>query len=764
MLRNPRGGMSLRWLRALLDHGIDGARPGRGVPRRQRRRACSTTRWPACSTSTPSSSPWPSCPLGISPVQHRAGDAPAHHGRGGRGGRRRRGLAGRVPSTLGRRMVFAADEYYLMAGRPFPAAEALRGLRDARGRHRHGPHVRAGVHRRHGRRPPARSAASSPPSTACSPADRCRRTRPPTPACARPWPPRRVRLPPRRGGADRSPHRRVRRPGARPAGRRRSVATTCASSPSPTSSSAATRRDRIDGRRRPRRGCWPPSRPATATCCPTCACPTTALPRRHHRRRAAPPGRGRRHRRHRPAPRPGAAPMTATDPGRAADRRHRRPAQRRQEHAVQPHRRRAGGDRRGPPRRHPRPQGDRGRVARRAVPASIDTGGWMPGGSDLDDEGQPPGRGGGARGRRRAVRRRRGRRRDRRRRGDRQLAAPGRARRCSSSPTRPTTTGARTTAGSSWRSGSASRTRSARCTAAAPATCSTRSIARLPGDAPPSRTATVAERRRGRDAVGPDGVAPATRRHRRPPERRQEHAVQPARRRGPLGRARHRRHDPRRDRHARRDRGRADRVRRHRRHARASRKIDDSAEYYSLVRALRAIDDADIALLVIDATEGVTGQDQRLAERVDAAGCPIVVMLNKWELIDDPERRSGPARRAEAQAGVRRRRAGAEDLGADRQGRAQAAPGAAGGDHAVPPPGADARRQPGDPDAQQRQPAAGGAKVLYAVQGATDPPTFTLFVNRELPPTYLRYLERRIREAFEFGSTPLKLRVRRSDR
>ena len=47
------------------------------------------------------------------------------------------------------------------------------------------------------------------------------------------------------------------------------------------------------------------------------------------------------------------------------------------------------------------------------------------------------------------------------------------------------------------------------------------------------------------------------------------------------------------------------------------------------------------------------------------------------------------------------------------------------------------------------------------MQGATDPPTFTLFANRELPPTYLRYLERSIREAFEFGSTPLKLRVRK---
>ena len=52
-------------------------------------------------------------------------------------------------------------------------------------------------------------------------------------------------------------------------------------------------------------------------------------------------------------------------------------------------------------------------------------------------------------------------------------------------------------------------------------------------------------------------------------------------------------------------------------------------------------------------------------------------------------------------------------------------------------------------------------RVLYATQGATDPPTVTLFATHELPPTYLRYLERRIREAFALGPTPLKLRVRR---
>ncbi len=64
----------------------------------------------------------------------------------------------------------------------------------------------------------------------------------------------------------------------------------------------------------------------------------------------------------------------------------------------------------------------------------------------------------------------------------------------------------------------------------------------------------------------------------------------------------------------------------------------EGAEYYSLVRALQAIDRAEAALFVIDATEGVTHQDQRLAERVDAAGNPMVVCLNKWELLDATQR------------------------------------------------------------------------------------------------------------------------------
>jgi len=190
-------------------------------------------------------------------------------------------------------------------------------------------------------------------------------------------------------------------------------------------------------------------------------------------------------------------------------------------------------------------------------------------------------------------------------------------------------------------------------------------------------------------------------------------------------------------------------------------RIDDSAEYYSMVRALRAIDAADIALLVIDATEGVTSQDQRLAERVDASGCPIVVMLNKWELIEDPDHR------LEVTADVTRKLYFVGDAPIL---KISALTGK--GVHKLRPVLQDAieqyhRRVPTRDvnrviaDAQSRQPAGHGVKVMYALQGATDPPTFTLFVNRELPHTYLRYLERSIREAFEFGSTPIKLRVRK---
>ena len=191
-------------------------------------------------------------------------------------------------------------------------------------------------------------------------------------------------------------------------------------------------------------------------------------------------------------------------------------------------------------------------------------------------------------------------------------------------------------------------------------------------------------------------------------------------------------------------------------------RIDSGTEYYSLVRALRAVDSADVALLVVDSTVGVTHQDQRLAERVDAAGCPIVVLLNKWDLV-----------------GYEARLDLVEDVG-DRLGflgdppvlRISALSGKGVGRLWPSLSQAVAEYRTRIPTrrvnevvraAQAAQPAPAGARILYATQVATDPPTFTLFANRTLPRTYLRYIERKLRESFALGSTAMKIRVRRRD-
>ncbi len=188
-------------------------------------------------------------------------------------------------------------------------------------------------------------------------------------------------------------------------------------------------------------------------------------------------------------------------------------------------------------------------------------------------------------------------------------------------------------------------------------------------------------------------------------------------------------------------------------------RIDEDTEYYSVVRSLKAVDGADVALLIVDASEGVTQQDQRLAERVDAAGCPVVVVLNKMDQLTT-EQKKDLAVQVERklsflpEAGVHRISA---ISGSGTQKLLPSLQSAIAAYQMRVPTGKvnDVIRL-----AQQSQPAPGGARVLYATQGAVDPPTFTLFANRRIPDHYLRYLERRLREEFDFGPTPIKIRVR----
>ncbi len=189
-------------------------------------------------------------------------------------------------------------------------------------------------------------------------------------------------------------------------------------------------------------------------------------------------------------------------------------------------------------------------------------------------------------------------------------------------------------------------------------------------------------------------------------------------------------------------------------------RISEDTEYYSVVRSLKAVDKADVALLVLDASEGVTQQDQRLAERVDAAGCPIVVILNKADLLSTDQREDltdqlhrklgflpdGGVHRISALSGK-----GVQKILPSLRSALEA--------YQVRAP----TRKVNDIVrlAQQSQPAPGGARILYSTQGATDPPTFTLFANRNIPDHYLRYIERSLRDDLDLGPTPIKIRVRR---
>ena len=178
-----------------------------------------------------------------------------------------------------------------------------------------------------------------------------------------------------------------------------------------------------------------------------------------------------------------------------------------------------------------------------------------------------------------------------------------------------------------------------------------------------------------------------------------------------------------------------------------------------MIRTLRSIDEADVSLLVIDGTQGVTHQDQRLAERIDAAGSPVVVILNKWDLLTTEEKLKvndevedrlaylsyAPVLRISALSGLgvtRLWKALSDSIAAYR--------------NRIPTRELNLLLQQA-----QAKSAPKGSKILYGVQGATDPPTFTLFTTKELSPGYLRYIEKQIRERFGLGPTPVKMRVRR---
>lgn len=195
-------------------------------------------------------------------------------------------------------------------------------------------------------------------------------------------------------------------------------------------------------------------------------------------------------------------------------------------------------------------------------------------------------------------------------------------------------------------------------------------------------------------------------------------------------------------------------------------------ETLSVLLARRAINDADVVVIVIDATVGPTDQDAAIAGEADAAGRGIVVALNKWDLreehtqeaaeaADDEVRRRlpfldyAPIIHISAKTGERTPRLLelVDRVAAERRRRVPT--------HALNtfinectaalPPVSDQRR---------------AVRVLFAAQTGVAPPTFVLFTNiaASLHFSYLRYLTNRLREHYGFAGTPIRLHVRKRAR
>jgi len=201
-------------------------------------------------------------------------------------------------------------------------------------------------------------------------------------------------------------------------------------------------------------------------------------------------------------------------------------------------------------------------------------------------------------------------------------------------------------------------------------------------------------------------------------------------------------------------------------------KVGESIEYYTALRSRRAAERADVALVVCDATEGVTAQDLRVAELAMRSGCATALVLNKWDLADgfdlDHERARAHQKlrlrprllTASAKTGRNVQRLLAEAIAlADRRGAR------------IPTP--QLNRFLSDVVAA-RQPPAGGPsrgghrlKLIYMTQTGERPPRFSIQVNSRARVTrdYAYFIENRLRERYHFEGVPAIIDfVERSER
>ena len=192
-------------------------------------------------------------------------------------------------------------------------------------------------------------------------------------------------------------------------------------------------------------------------------------------------------------------------------------------------------------------------------------------------------------------------------------------------------------------------------------------------------------------------------------------------------------------------------------------KTASGMEYYASLRTQAAIEAAEVALVLIDASEPIAEQDQRVISMVEEAGRALVIVFNKWDLVDEDRRY---AMRRELERDLMRvpwaERVNVSAL----TGRAVAkiAPAMrralASWDQRIPT--GQLNSWLSDVIAATPPPVRSGKqpKVLFATQASTRPPTFVLFTSGFLEAGYRRFLERKLREEFGFSGSPVRISVR----
>lgn len=186
-------------------------------------------------------------------------------------------------------------------------------------------------------------------------------------------------------------------------------------------------------------------------------------------------------------------------------------------------------------------------------------------------------------------------------------------------------------------------------------------------------------------------------------------------------------------------------------------------EYYASLRTSAAIERAEVAVMVIDASQSITEQDLRILNTIEETGRAVVLAFNKWDLVDD-ERRFYLEREIERDLvqipwAPRVNVAARTGWHVDRLVRALDA--ALEGWETRVPTGA-LNSFLGRLVAEHPHPVRGGKqpKILFGTQASVAPPTFILFTSGKLEAGYLRYIERRLREEFGFVGSPIHLQQR----